>query len=69
MSRPLPVSRNEKTMTTEKEALSIASTEQASDPVFIALVKSYAVIEDSPDINECQRDGATAVIDLAIEFE
>lgn len=56
-------------MTTEKEALLIASTEQASDPVFIALVKSYAVIEDSPDINECQRDGATSVIDLAIEFE
>ena len=56
-------------MTTEKETLSIASTEQASEPGFIALVKSFAVIEDSPDINEHQRDGATAVIDLAGEFE
>lgn len=57
------------TMTTEKEALSITSTPQASDAKFIALVNSFAVIEDSPDINECQRDGATAVIDLAVEFE
>ena len=56
-------------MTTEKEAISISSTEQAVDSTFIALVKSFAVIEDSPDINECQRDGATAVIDLAVEFE
>ena len=56
-------------MTTEKETLSITSIEQASEPGFIALVKSFAVIEDSPDINNCQRDGATAVIDLAIEFE
>ena len=56
-------------MTTEKEILSIASAQQASDPEFVALVKSFAVIEDSPDINEHQRDGATAVIDLAIEFE
>ncbi len=56
-------------MTTEKEAFSISSTEQAVDSTFISLVKSFAVIEDSPDINECQRDGATAVIDLAVEFE
>ena len=56
-------------MTTEKEAQSISSTEQAVDSTFIELVKSFAVMEDSPDINECQRDGATAVIDLAVEFE
>ena len=56
-------------MTTEKEALSIASTEQASDAKFIALVNSFAVIEDSADMNDCQRDGATAVIDLATEYE
>lgn len=56
-------------MTTEKEALSIASTEQALDLHFIALVKSFAIIEDSPDINNSQREGATAVIDLALEFE
>ena len=57
------------TMTTEKETLSITSTAQASDVKFIALVNSFAVIEGSPDINECQRDGAKAVIDLVVEFE
>jgi len=56
-------------MTTEKDELSIASIAQAHDPEFIALVQSFAVIEDSSDLNECQRDGATAVIDLAAEFE
>lgn len=56
-------------MTTEKETLSISSTDQSRDERFVALVRSYAVREDSPDINDCQRDGATAVIDLAIEFE
>ena len=56
-------------MTTEKESLSITAIQQASEPDFIALVKSFAVIEDSPEVNECQRDGATAVIDLAGEFE
>ena len=56
-------------MTTEKEAPSITSTDQARDSNFIDLVKSFEVIDDSPDTNECQRDGATAVIDLALEFE
>ena len=53
-------------MTTKKEAPSIASTDQAHDLNFIALVKSFTIIEDSPDINNAQRDGATAVIDLAL---
>jgi len=56
-------------MTTEKEDLSIISIAQASDTEFISLVKSFALVENSPDINQCQRDGATAVIDLAVEFE
>lgn len=56
-------------MTTDKEELLINSLPQATEAQFIALVKSFAVIEDSPDINDCQRDGATAVIDLAVEFE
>lgn len=56
-------------MTTEKEELAIISIAQAFDSEFITLVKSYAVIEESPDISACQRDGATAVIDLAVEFE
>lgn len=67
--RPLPALRNEKVMTTGKEALSIASTEQAHDAAFITLVNSFAVEEGSFDINRYQRDGATAVIDLAVEFE
>jgi hypothetical protein len=56
-------------MTTEKETLSIASTDHAHDVKFIERVKSFAIGEDSPDINNRQRDGATAVIDLALEFE
>ena len=56
-------------MTTEKNTLSIASIEQASQADFIALVTSFAVSQESPEINQCQRDGATAVIDLAVEFE
>lgn len=56
-------------MTTEKEELSIHSLPQATESEFIALVKSFTVIENSPDIHRCQRDGATAVIDLAAEFE
>ena len=56
-------------MRTEKEALSITSTAQATDAKFIALVSSFAVIEGSPDINDRQQEGATAVIDLAGEFE
>jgi len=56
-------------MTTEKDAVSINSTEQASEEGFIALVESFTVSEGSPDIIEVQRDGASAVIDLAMEFE
>ena len=56
-------------MTTEKEELSIHSLPQATEDEFIALVKSFTVFENSPEINGCQRDGATAVIDLAVEFE
>ena len=36
---------------------------------FIAQVESYFVHEDSPDLNEKQRDGATAVIDLGQLYE
>ena len=56
-------------MSTEKQALSLTPTTTASDGAFISLVNSFTVIEDSPDINEYQREGATAVIDLAGEFE
>jgi hypothetical protein len=36
---------------------------------FIAQVESYFVHEDSPDLNEKQRDGATAVVDLGLLYE
>lgn len=56
-------------MSHEKQAPSLTPIEVAGDCAFISLVKSFTVIEDSPDINEHQREGATAVIDLAGEFE
>jgi len=36
---------------------------------FTAQVESYFVHEDSPDLNEKQRDGATAVVDLGQLYE
>ena len=36
---------------------------------FTAQVESYFVHEDSPDLNEKQRDGATAVVDLGELYE
>ena len=36
---------------------------------FIAQVESYFVHEDAPDLNEKQRDGATAVVDLGQLYE
>ena len=56
-------------MTTDYEELSIASLSLANDAVFIRLVKSFAVDPESPELTDKQRDGATAVIDLAAEFE
>ena len=56
-------------MTTEKEALSIDSLPQATNREFMALVESFTVLENTPDLHECQREGAMAVIDLAAEFE
>ena len=56
-------------MTTDYEELSIASLPLATDATFIELVKSFAVDPDGPELSDKQRDGATAVIDLAVEFE
>ena len=36
---------------------------------FIAEVESWFVHEDAPDLNEKQRDGATAVVDLGLLYE
>jgi len=38
-------------------------------PEFIAQVESYFVHEEAPDLNEKQRDGATAVVDLGQLYE
>ena len=56
-------------MTTDYEELSIASLPLASDARFIELVKSFAVDPNASELSDKQRDGATAVIDLAVEFE
>ena len=56
-------------MTTDYEELEIDSLPLASDQDFVALVTSFSVDPDSPDLSFMQRDGATAVIDLATEFE
>ena len=56
-------------MTTEYEELSITSLPLASDVTFIELVQSFYVDPENADVTMLQRDGATAVIDLAVEFE
>ena len=55
-------------MTTENTDVSITALLLATDTEFIECVNSFAVPVDSPDLNLLQRDGATAVIDLAMQF-
>lgn len=56
-------------MTTDYEELQITSLPLATDTAFVALVNSFYVDPDSPVLSKLQQDGATAVIDLAVEFE
>ena len=56
-------------MTTEYEELSITSLPLAHDKKFISTVTSFYVDSDDSELSLLQRDGATAVIDLAAEFE
>ena len=56
-------------MTTDYEELQITSLPLASDATFVALVNSFYVYPDSEGLSKMQQDGATAVIDLAVEFE
>ena len=56
-------------MTTDYEELSITALPLAKDLDFITCVKSFAVDPDSVELSDMQRDGATAVIDLAAEFK
>ena len=55
-------------MTTENMHLSITSLPLSIDPEFIESVHTFALRPDSPDLNLLQRDGATAVIDLSMQF-
>jgi len=48
---------------------SIAALPCAGDPECLAQVAEFAVSPDDADLNQLQRDGATAVIDLAGEYQ
>lgn len=55
-------------MTTENIYVSITSLPLATDPEFIESVNTFAMSPDLSDLNLLQRDGATAVIDLSMQF-
>ena len=55
-------------MTTENIYVSITSLPLASDQEFIESVNTFALTPDTADLNLLQRDGATAVIDLSMQF-
>ncbi len=48
---------------------SIAAQPSSLDPDWLAEVNTYWVESDAEELNDLQRDGATAVIDLVGEFE
>ena len=55
-------------MTTENIYVSVTSLPLASDQEFIESVNTFALTPDTADLNLLQRDGATAVIDLSMQF-
>lgn len=55
-------------MTTENIYVSITSLPLATDAEFIESVNTFAMSPDMNDLNLLQRDGATAVIDLSMQF-
>lgn len=55
-------------MTTENMKLSLTSLPLATDLEFIESVNSFALPPGVDDLNLLQRDGATAVIDLSMQF-
>jgi hypothetical protein len=55
-------------MTTENMYVSITSLPLSTDPEFIESVNTFALTPESVDLNLLQRDGATAVIDLSMQF-
>ena len=55
-------------MTTENMYVSITPLPLSTDPEFIENVNTFALRRDMDDLNLLQRDGATAVIDLSMQF-
>ena len=55
-------------MTTENTYISISSLPLATDLEFIENVKGFSLSTSNNDLNLLQRDGATAVIDLSMQF-
>ena len=55
-------------MTTENTYVSITALPLSTDIEFIESVNTFAVSTFSPEQNMLQRDGATAVIDLSMQF-
>ena len=55
-------------MTTENMYVSITPLPLSTDPEFMESVSSFSLSPDSVDLNLMQRDGATAVIDLSMQF-
>lgn len=55
-------------MTTENIYVNLTSLALATDAEFIESVKSFSLNTESADLNLMQRDGATAIIDLSIQF-
>ncbi len=55
-------------MTTENMYVSITPLPLSTDPEFIECVNTFALRPDMDDLNLLQRDGATAVVDLSMQF-
>jgi hypothetical protein len=55
-------------MTTENTYVSITALPLAKDQEFIESVNTFALSSLTEDLNLLQRDGATAVIDLSMQF-
>ncbi len=55
-------------MTTENIYVSITPLPLSTDPDFIESVNTFALRPDMADLTLLQRDGATAVIDLSMQF-
>lgn len=55
-------------MTTDNTYVTITPLAQSTDSEFVECVNTFALTSQSADLNLLQRDGATAVIDLSMQF-